>query len=815
MKVILTWLILGVLLVNCSETQAAQESFETYKKITYRDFVDYINSLKNSIHFNSLFRITNAYEQFNIPDVPSCKSDPTKRCRSPLIEVSNFENGEEYVKKLPTTFLVAGFHGDETVGTHSLFYLLQYIEKNYQTDRDLYSLLQKSRLLILPMANANGFEGLKREETVKTGRTSTSELDPNRDFSYDLTRKGRCFQTTTARIIDSIFRSNLIVSCITFHGGDNSISYPWGNFAHSKYPYTADNSAFDHVAKTLSLIASGNPDLDIKEYNYGTMQRVVYDVHGGFEDWAYGASFDVNNVSRSCAGNSKLSYTQPYSRNSNRAFIFLVEAGYEKNPSEASLGNELGLFDRRNELSVWGHVARNIKMSFALAEMASPQIIVDGIAFGSFLDIDIRVKGCTTLDAIQIPKYGYQTYQAEPSPRNNQIKAMISIKPTEMVYPELKIKVFCDSKWKPEKARAESHFVRMRTDPDYVAENAGYFVASSSSIEATILNIDLAQIKMSYLSLAHDNVYTVVYNSIMQAEWETNRLKLAFEDGHLSLSFDHEDEQTSNVGVRIKRYGLRETDDASAYNTMIDVRVADKVPMSMFFFQSLQGRGLELYDLTTRTIYQTTHITALNNDPNDATVLPPSGLSCGSDLKSDNYFKVEVTYNKKAAIVIDLFTNVETDYQFSVGHLNGKLDQFISFDNSKALSAINYTTMIKITNGDDLRLVGQNIELLDDNEKPIFSCRLTKKDPKWDPAESTLNYFKDKEYKRIVEDHRSDTTDWRLYLIMLAVFAIAGILVFVIRRTGGRDAMGIHDDNPKQTVMMDTAIPNDQVNADP
>lgn len=58
--------------------------------------------------------------------------------------------------------------------------------------------------------------------------------DPNRDFPYDHDSSTEAFQTSTGQIIDKIFRENLIVGCLTFHGGDNSISYPWGNFPHEK-----------------------------------------------------------------------------------------------------------------------------------------------------------------------------------------------------------------------------------------------------------------------------------------------------------------------------------------------------------------------------------------------------------------------------------------------------------------------------------------------------------------------------------------------------------------------------------------------------
>ena len=96
------------------------------------------------------------------------------------------------------------------------------------------------------MGNINGFDALKREETV-----GKEELDPNRDFPFDVLPKDGCLRTTTAQIIDAIFRRYLIVGTITFHGGDNSITYPWGNFAHAKNPQTGDHIALASIAQAL------------------------------------------------------------------------------------------------------------------------------------------------------------------------------------------------------------------------------------------------------------------------------------------------------------------------------------------------------------------------------------------------------------------------------------------------------------------------------------------------------------------------------------------------------------------------------------
>jgi hypothetical protein len=71
------------------------------------------------------------------------------------------------------------------------------------------------------------------------------------------------------------------------------------------------------------------------------MHDVVYDVYGGFEDWVYGASWEPSYLVNSCKNYSK---EIKYEDHSHRSFVYLVEAGFQKIPSENTLGNEIDVF---------------------------------------------------------------------------------------------------------------------------------------------------------------------------------------------------------------------------------------------------------------------------------------------------------------------------------------------------------------------------------------------------------------------------------------------------------------------------------------
>ena len=56
-------------------------------------------------------------------------------------------------------------------------------------------------------------------------------------------------QSIASRVVYRLFADNLFVSSITFHGGTNSITYPWGSNNHlSKIQINTGNEAPDHIA---------------------------------------------------------------------------------------------------------------------------------------------------------------------------------------------------------------------------------------------------------------------------------------------------------------------------------------------------------------------------------------------------------------------------------------------------------------------------------------------------------------------------------------------------------------------------------------
>jgi len=124
------------------------------------------------------------------------------------------------------------------------YYLIEYLVSNFGKDEEITYLLRHREIIVTPMTNAVGYHAGKREETLNTrlSRNKGKSVDINRDFPYNQRSPKNCMNSIAGRVVYRIFAENLIVSSITFHGGTNVVSYPWGSRNH------LNKEAPDHVA---------------------------------------------------------------------------------------------------------------------------------------------------------------------------------------------------------------------------------------------------------------------------------------------------------------------------------------------------------------------------------------------------------------------------------------------------------------------------------------------------------------------------------------------------------------------------------------
>lgn len=540
------------LLFLYSSSSPSPSSSSPYSLIWYPDLIERTEILKSMPH---LFRVHDIYELYPWLTRLTCGDKP---CKSPYIEMTNFTQSDEYIRSLPTVLIVAGTHGNEVVGTNAIYRLLDMIPKYFDSDVTWFRILNQLRVIFLPLLNPTGFFNKRREESQMIDGKQVL-LDPNRDFNWD--NNVGCFKTLTSQMVNHVYKDNLIVGTLTFHGGDNSLTYPWGTFVHLKKSESNDQSAFEKVVNMLKLSAGENPKLNVLEYNTGTMENVVYDVHGGYEDWAYGASFEIQNLSKTCLkADSQFSMEfLEADDNSNRAFVFLVEAGKDKTPKNDTLGNELSVVDKSDPDAEVGNISRNMTLIKQFFEIMRPFVKLSEIKIISQnlekvdFKITLDVRGCDQVDSIKIMsppvldqnfEVGEQLFDKNTQSNPVILKASVDISKGEWSGPtNIQLQFTCDSHWLPNPdlhKMPQSHFFKAKTDSKYKITRKGFTYGAINLDIVRIENIDLKMLEQS----------KVFYRAFNHIELATDvGLGIQFKD-RMPLEFRY-DHSTRSVSLKI------------------------------------------------------------------------------------------------------------------------------------------------------------------------------------------------------------------------------------------------------------------------
>lgn len=763
---------------NCFEY-----SSEGYMLIGYNDVNNLMDEMKASMLNESIFQIKDVFETYpTIPKV-TCPSDPafTKLCKSYLIEVANFDQGQAFVDKLPTVLIIAGFHGDEVTGTNAVYQFLKMINKYYEKSTEMFAMLQNVRLLVLPIANVSGFDRKEREEFIRGKR-----FDPNRDFPYNNDPATKCFNTSTAMIIDTIFRDNMIVGSLTFHGGDNSITYPWGNYAHASQPKTGDHYAFAQVAQVLQSVSADNPDLGIEKYNIGLLQDVVYDVYGGFEDWAYGASWDKKFVSNTCAANVAFSPLVSnrkieYSDQSNRAFIFLVEAGGDKTPKRKTLGNELAIFDPYNENAVWGNVTRNIALLMRFTEIVQPYVYVRDIQYSEILMIDMAIRGCVTVDDLEVADFENEIMNKKYDPRTNEHNMIVALKNVPKYIPEVTINFQCDKAWSKttENLLPETHLVKMRTNPEYQSRNGNYSLQSQTMFNTKILNIRTTALADKIMHLQPNNMFSMAYQTTYKAKLLDHYMLFTYNNGHLTVKSDMGRKMFYEVFVY--KYGTvgcchGKTNSGKPYLT---IKSGESIEMSPQVFLELLGREVEFRDLHVASRKHKSFIELLNGDVYSLLLLPPNGLTCSTgDFK--NYFYVTIKEHGRKQIRIEVLTGYTGGMSFSLEKMQDTLYHDSTFQ-SKEPNVTNHFALLDIKNTNDLRIRGSSFSLLDNKGNLIFGCTLKMLNPNYSEVDN-LNFEAMKISGVVASLKPTQVIDTSLITMLIIMFLLILAIIYYLHK---------------------------------
>lgn len=235
-------------------------------------------------------------------------------------------------------------------------------------------------------------------------------------------------QTMAGRAINEVFRDHIFRMAITFHGGANVIAYQWGDTKHcAGYPRNCRNgwTSSDHVSmaaigQAMSRYAGRSPSEGLYAHGACNDPRIIYPVHGGMEDWAYGASWHASKTV--CTPKSHGGYPAErttYNNITHRMPNFLIETATRKRPPASDLGTDDDVMNVGGTGD--GHVPRNIRLMLAGIDLLEPYVRVTAasanqadllrgsdaaaltsLAAGTSISVSWGVGGCWTIESTNI-----------------------------------------------------------------------------------------------------------------------------------------------------------------------------------------------------------------------------------------------------------------------------------------------------------------------------------------------------------------------------------------------------------------------------
>ena len=424
------------------------------KLYTHYDYDQIFQSFEElSKTCSQYIKIDTSQSRYNLDSYKNCGKKP---CMNLIVFLTDFES---YTLDRPSYYISSAIHGDEVIGSSSLVEFAKYFCDSYNYKKNsLYHNILKTKLIIIPMTNAYGYYHKKREERVHISGKKDIDVDPNRDFPYFNSEKEifNCMRTLSARTINEIFNEFIISGSITFHGGDNVLGYPWGNYLHiiknkkskQKSTESPDFNAFDNIGKIMVKFSSSkkNQNNSIPTYDIGDMTSTVYPLNGALEDWAYGGwekyelnGKNVTNPIKTCKpdsfntdynmiwNSSNIYYNISYDYKL-RCVIYLAEASLKKQPEEKYYGindfdikeDKRDVFDFYKTIDFFGHVPRNMRLVYTGVDLISSSIYLNVNNIKKYSDKNINnniinyatipfiFMGCLTLKKYSIYKIPFE-----------------------------------------------------------------------------------------------------------------------------------------------------------------------------------------------------------------------------------------------------------------------------------------------------------------------------------------------------------------------------------------------------------------------
>ncbi|KAF4318659.1 hypothetical protein BBO99_00006963 [Phytophthora kernoviae] len=410
----LSLLLLVSITAACIATASSFAAVTTYTDRSYGEIVDYLLELEDK--YPEYAEVFSVQDKYNLPrpkELQCTRSNKTVPCDQYVIKITNETSLPD--PQRPELIFSGEVHGNERVGPQAVVVLAELLLSHAaRSDGNpwIQHLVNTRTVVIIPTANAHGYDRNSRRE---------NNVDPNRDFPYNLDNDEECMVTMAARAINELWRDHLFQLGITFHSGTRCISYEWGGKNHvfdsGKGMISPDDRGQQQLARIMSRFG-GRFEEDDTYYPDATMTDIVYAVNGGMEDWGYAASWEnkyttpepIGVCNPTTYGGYPTAKTK-YNNATHRAFNMLIETSDSKQPNATSLGDNTTLSDKAlsdylPDDEAVGHVPRNVRLSLLYIDLVQPYLLwkklPSKVTAGKTMIFAWEVAGSITVDSTQL-----------------------------------------------------------------------------------------------------------------------------------------------------------------------------------------------------------------------------------------------------------------------------------------------------------------------------------------------------------------------------------------------------------------------------
>ena len=174
-----------------------------------------------------------------------------------VMEIS--DNPGKHEAGEPEFKYVGNMHGNEVVGREVLLLLIKHLLENYNISTTIGSLINETRIHIMPTMNPDGYERAKVGDcSTGVGRANAHDKDLNRNFpdQFETAPEKTTREPETIAVMKWTQSYPFVLSA-NLHGGSFVANYPFDDNKERKsgvYSKCPDDDVFRHVSLVYSMV---------------------------------------------------------------------------------------------------------------------------------------------------------------------------------------------------------------------------------------------------------------------------------------------------------------------------------------------------------------------------------------------------------------------------------------------------------------------------------------------------------------------------------------------------------------------------------